>query len=187
MPFFDPISGGFYSANRDDIPPGAVEISEELRLSLTNSGRPIVMGQGGMPEPAPPVAPTVQQMLNSVDSAADAARQTVAGDPLRAVEYDRARIEAEQFAAAGFQGNVPPMVAAWAINGRTPQQAAESILQEAAQYTDALVHLRTVRLNAKELIRNAMATGNIEQAQDIAFETIASIKAAVAGIGNNAG
>jgi hypothetical protein len=79
------------------------------------------------------------------------------------------------------------MVAAWAINGRTAQQAADNILGEAAQYNAALVLLRTVRLNAKELIRNAMTAGNVEQAQDIADETIASIQAAVAGIGNNAG
>ena len=125
-------------------------------------------------------------LCESVDTAADAARRAVAGDPLRAVEYDRARLEAEQFAAAGYQGEVPPMVAAWAIGGRSAQQAADSILAEAAQYTTALVYLRTVRLQAKELIRNAMAAGNVEQAQDIAFETIASIEAAVAGIGNNA-
>jgi len=126
-------------------------------------------------------------LCQSVDTAADAARSAVAGDPLRAVEYDRARLEAEQFAAAGYQGNVPAMVAAWAINGRTAQQAAENILAEAAQYNTALVQLRTVRLNAKELIRTAMAAGQVEHAQDIADETIASIEAAVAGIGNNAG
>jgi hypothetical protein len=126
------------------------------------------------------------QLCQSVDTAADAARRAVAGDPLRAVEYANAATEAQAFAAASYQGTVPPMVAAWAINGRTPQQAADSILAEAAQYNAALVQLRTVRLNAKELIRAAMAAGNVEQAQDIAAETIASIEAAVAGIGNNA-
>ncbi len=45
-----------------------------------------------------------------VDAAADAARAAVAGDPLRAVEYDRARIEAEQFAAAGYLGEVSECV-----------------------------------------------------------------------------
>lgn len=120
----------------------------------------------------------------SVDAAADAARHTVAGDPLRAVEYDRARLEAEQFAAANYQGAVPPMVAAWAINGRTAQQAADNILAEAAQYTDALVQLRTVRLQAKEQIRALMAAYQIEQAQQLAEQTIAAIGAAVAGIGN---
>lgn len=133
----------------------------------------------------PPV-PTLAQLHAQVDTAADAARRAVAGDPLRAVEYDHARIEAEQYAAAGYQGTVPPMVAAWAINGRTPQQAAESILQEAAQYTAALVQLRTVRLQAKEQIRALMGTGEVEQAQQLTEQTIASIQAAVAGIGNNA-
>lgn len=135
----------------------------------------------------PPYVPTADEICQAIDSAADTARRAVAGDALRAVEYDRARIEAEQFAAADYQGEVPPMVAAWAINGRTPQQAADSILQEAGQYTNALVYLRTVRLQAKELVRQAMAAGQVEQAQDIAAETIASIEAAVAGIGNNAG
>lgn len=130
--------------------------------------------------------PTAEELCQQIDSAADAARRAVAGDSLRAVEYDRSRLEAEQFAAVDYQGEVPPMVAAWAINGRTAQQAADSILQEAAQYTAALVQLRTVRLNAKELVRQAMAAGQVEQAQDIAAETIASIEAAVAGIGNNA-
>ena len=126
-------------------------------------------------------------LCQSVDAAADAARAKVAGDPLRAVEYANAATEAQAFATANYQGTVPPMVAAWAINGRTPQQAADSILAEAARYNTALVQLRTVRLNAKELIRAAMAAGNIEHAQDIAAETIASIEAAVDGIGNNAG
>lgn len=125
-------------------------------------------------------------LCQSVDTAADAARAAVVGDPLRAEEYKAAAAEAKTFADANYQGNVPPMVAAWAINGRSPQQAADNILTEAAQYNTALVQLRTVRLNAKELIRTAMAAGNVEHAQDIADETIASIEAAVAGIGNNA-
>lgn len=123
-------------------------------------------------------------LCSAIDTAADAARRAVAGDPLRAVEYDRARIAAEQYAAAGYLGDVPPMVAAWAINGRTPQQAADSILAEAAQYTTALVYLRTVRLNAKEMIRNAMATGNTAQAEDIAAETITTIRSLISGVGN---
>lgn len=126
------------------------------------------------------------ELCRDVDAAADAARAAVAGDPLRAVEYDRAASEAAAYAAAEYQGEVPPMVAAWAISGRTPQQAADGILAEAAQYNGALVQLRTTRLQAKELIRQAMANGNVEQAQDIAAETIASIESAVAGIGNNA-
>lgn len=126
------------------------------------------------------------QLCQAIDSAADRARSAVAGDPLRAVEYDRARLAAEQFAAAGYEGEVPTMVAAWAINGRTAQQAADSILAEAAAYTNALERLRTSRLAAKEQIRALMAANLVEQAEHVANQTIAAIEAAVAGIGNNA-
>jgi hypothetical protein len=128
---------------------------------------------------------TTADLCQRIDNAADRARRAVAGDPLRAVEYDRAAAQAQAFKDADYQGTVPPMVAAWAINGRTAQQAADDILHEAAQYTGALVQLRTTRLQAKELIRTAMQAGDIEHAQDIAAETIAAIEAAVAGIGNN--
>ena len=90
--------------------------------------------------------------------AADAARRTVAGDPLRAVEYERAAAEATTFAEAGYPSDaVPRSVAAWAINGRTARQAADSILAEAAAYTEALYTLREARLQAKEQIRTAFA------------------------------
>jgi hypothetical protein len=185
-----PETGTFRHASiHPDIPPHAIAVTDELYQHL-QAGRSqsyaIGLDEQGIPCLLAPPPPSVDALCASVDQAADQARAQVAGDPLRAVEYDRARIEAEQYAAAGYQGTVPPMVAAWAINGRTPQQAADSILAEAAQYSAALVQLRTVRLNAKELIRSAMAAGNIEHAQDIAAETIASIEAAVAGIGNNA-
>lgn len=184
MPFYDPATGGFYSDDRTDIPDGSVEITEERRTMLINSGRAIVLGPDGLPEPAQVVAITLQQILESVDRAADQAREAVAGDPLRAVEYDRARLEAEAFAAADYQGDVPRTVAAWAINGRTARQAADEILAEAAAYTEALYTLREARLQAKEQIRTAFAAGNTELAEDIAAETVAAIEAAVQGVGN---
>lgn len=134
----------------------------------------------------PLLPPSIESLLLRIDTAADTARRAVAGDPLRAVEYDRARLAAEQFAAADYQGEVPAMVAAWAINGRTPQQAADSILAEAAAYTNALELLRTTRLAAKEQVRALMAANQVEQAQQLTEQTIAAIEAAVAGIGNNA-
>ncbi|WKL67826.1 phage tail protein [Pseudomonas qingdaonensis] len=135
----------------------------------------------------PPYVPTAEELCAQIDTAADNARRAVAGDPLRAVEYDRAASEAQLFKNAGYPSEaVPRTVAAWAINGRTVQQAADSILAEAAAYTEALYQIRETRLQAKELIRAAMADGNVELAEDIAAETIASIEAAVAGIGNNA-
>lgn len=131
-------------------------------------------------------APTTERLCLTVDSAADRARHTVAGDPLRAVEYDRARAAAEQYATAGYTGEVPVMVAAWVTPERTAQQAANEILAEAAAYTAALELLRTTRLQAKEQIRTLMAANNLEAAQQLAAQTVAAIEQAVAGIGNNA-
>lgn len=186
-------AGGFYSRDihGENIPDDAVHITAEEHAELLAGqaiGQIIAPAADGRPSlQVPPLAaPTTESLCEKVDTAADAARRAVAGDPLRAVEYDRAASEAQAFAAAGYQGAVPPMVEAWAINGRTAQQAADDILREAAQYNGALVQLRATRLQAKELIRAAMAEGNVELAQDITAETIASIEAAVAGIGNNA-
>jgi hypothetical protein len=181
----------YFHEIHSEVPADAVPLSEaryQQVIASPQAGKVRSHDDEGLPiliDP-PPYLQTAEELCALIDTAADLARLTVAGDPLRAVEYDRSRIEAEQFAAAGYQGEVPPMVAAWAINGRTAHQAADDILREAGQYTAALVQLRTVRLQAKELIRTAMAAGNIEQAEDIAAETIASIQAAVAGIGNNA-
>ncbi|WP_256662590.1 hypothetical protein [Stutzerimonas degradans] len=103
------------------------------------------------------------------------------------MEYDRARIEAQAFADAGYPADaVPRTVAAWAIYDRTAEQAAESILAEAAAYTEALYVIRETRLAAKEQIRMLMDAGEVEQAQQLAEQTIAAIEAAVAGVGNAA-
>lgn len=192
MRYYSRKTGSTYlSGTHTGIPDDAIPISEErYQEAIANPapGKVRSHDAAGLPiliDP-PPHIPTADELCTRIDAAADRARAAVAGDPLRAVEYDRARLEAEQFAAADYQSEVPPMVAAWAINGRTPQQAADNILAEAAQYTAALVQLRTVRLAAKEQIRVLMDAGDVEQAQQLAAQTIAAIEAAVAGIGNNA-
>jgi hypothetical protein len=174
---------GLYTTMPSDVKP----ISEARFLEVFANppvGTVIDHDAEGLPIRVPELT-TEANLLRSVDDAADKARRLVVGDTLRAIEYQRAADQAAAFQAAGYQGPVPSMVAAWAVGGRTPQQAAEDILREAAQYNGALELLRTTRLQAKVLIRKLMAVGNIEQAQDIAAETIASIEAAVAGIGNN--
>ena len=174
------------------IPAGAVEISEDRFLSVIANAEPGKVRShdaNGLPILIDPPAyvPTADALCSRIDDAADAARARVAGDPLRAVEYDRAHIEAQAFADAGYPADaVPRTVAAWAINGRTAQQAADSILAEAAAYTEALYVIRETRLAAKEQIRTLMAAGEVEQAQQLAEQTIAAIEAAVAGVGNAA-
>lgn len=191
MLYFNPNTQGIHDDEKErEIPTGSIAITPVERLQIITSiadGKrvDVVNGAIRIVEPTDYV-PTAEALCQRIDTAADNARRAVAGDPLRAVEYDRARLAAEQFAAAGYEGEVPAMVAAWAINGRTPQQAADSILAEAAAYTNALELLRTTRLAAKEQIRVLMAANQVEQAQQLTDQTIAAIEAAVAGIGNNA-
>ncbi len=182
----------YLSGVHDQRPEDAVEISENrylLVLANPPSDKIRSHDADGLPiliDP-PPYVPSVDELCTRIDTAADAARRAVAGDPLRAVEYDRARIEAQAFADASYPAeSVPRTVAAWAINGRTAQQAADSILAEAAAYTEALYVIRETRLAAKEQIRTLMAAGEVEQAQQLADQTIAAIEAAVAGVGNAA-
>lgn len=189
MIYFSATTNGFYDSRLHTVMPNdVVELSDAYYSEMLNGqalGQRIIANEIGLPVLITP-QPQLSELLVLIDNAADAARAHVAGDPLRAVEYDRARIAAEQFAAAGYQGDVPPMVAAWAINGRTAQQAADDILHEAAQYTAALIALRETRLAAKEQVRILMAAGEVEQAQQVVEQTVAAIEAAVAGIGNNA-
>jgi hypothetical protein len=185
--------GGFLNTVINlEIPADAKEITRARYLELLDGqsrGKVISFDVDGFPFLAdPPSIPLTATMLCSqIDTAADTARRAVAGDPLRAVEYDRAATEAQAFKSAGYPAEaVPRTVAAWAISGRTAQQAADNILLEAAQFNEALYQIREARLGAKELVRQAMANGDVDQAQDITAETIASIESAIAGIGNNA-
>ncbi|MNJ50608.1 hypothetical protein D3C77_458860 [compost metagenome] len=104
------------------------------------------------------------------------------------MEYQWAADEAQVFKDADYPTDaVPPMVAAWAIGGRTAQQAADNILAEAAAYNGALVWLRTTRLAAKEQIRALMDGEQYEAAEALTAQTVAAIRGAVSGIGNNDG
>lgn len=190
--FYDKPTGGIYIKGiHASIPTTAVPIDQDrYNAVFANPAAGKVLGHDlhGLPVLVDPplYIPTANELCIRIDIVADAARARVAGDPLRAVEYDRARIEAQAFADVGYPADaVPRTVAAWAINGRTSQQAADSILTEAAAYTEALYVIRETRLAAKEQIRQLMAAGEVEHAQELAEQTIAAIEAAVAGVGNN--
>lgn len=189
MHVFSPSANAFFLPGlHQSIPADAVDVSPEKLTELLDGrakGKRILLIDGKLALAEPPIR--LAELCSAIDTAADAARASVAGDPLRAVEYDRARIEAQAFADAGYPADAAPRtVAAWAINGRTAQQAADSILAEAAAYTEALYVIRETRLAAKEQIRTLMDAGEVEQAQQLAEQTIAAIEAAVAGVGNAA-
>lgn len=73
------------------------------------------------------------------------------------------RITAEQalaFQTAGYTGDVPLGVDAWArAAGMTPQSAAEDILATKAMYEAMLMVTRDARLNGKVLIAQASTPG----------------------------
>lgn len=124
--------------------------------------------------------PTLADLCARIDEYADQARQAVSGDPLRAVEYERAAAEALAFKNNGYPADaVPRSVAAWAIMGRTAQDAADDILTEAAQYAERLYLIRERRLEAKESIRHKLAAGAADEARQIADEVISNIQSAV--------
>ncbi|WP_312680070.1 phage tail protein [Stutzerimonas nitrititolerans] len=133
-----------------------------------------------------PVSPTAEGLCRLVDIAADGARQAVAGDPLRAIEYDRAAAEAHVFASAGYPAEaVPRTVSAWAIDGRTAQQAADSILAESKAYNEALYRIREIRLLAKSSVVSLMQADRSVEAQIVATAAVSDIAQAVDRIGNN--
>lgn len=193
--FFSAAAKGFYDSelhNLHEIPMDAKPISYERHQELLmgqSSGKIIAANVDGFPELVDPVPKpiTLEGLCAKIDAAADSARSIVAGDPLRAVEYERAAEEARQFVAAGYPADaVPPMVASWAIGNRTPQQAADNILAEASAFSAALIELRTLRLAAKDQIRSLMAEGKTSEAQKLVDVTISAVNAVVRGVGSAA-
>lgn len=160
----------------DAVPLSAIRYAELMHGQ--SRGLVIDWGEDGFPILVdPPEQPTtVAELCERIDAAADATRRRCAGDPLRVIERDRAREQAEQFAASGYQGEVPRMVAAWAINGRTSRQAADSILAAATAHTEQMCRIREIRLQAKERVRQAMAEDNPVLAIRIADEAVRSLE-----------
>jgi len=119
-------------------------------------------------------------LCNRIDAAADAARLSVVGDPLRVVEYERAATEAQAYKAADYKGDIPPSVQSAAqAKGWTAQQAADDILTMNALWMTALYSIRATRLKIKETVRHAAT----EEVAHVAIEQgVAAIYAAVSGI-----
>lgn len=124
-----------------------------------------------------------ERLCAKVDAAADNARNALAGDPLKAMEYAQAAADAQAFSDAGYpKKEVPLSVAAWVAKGRTAKQAAEQILSKAEQLTDHLLILRTLRLKAKAQIRANADKGRIDQARSTADEALIVISELVSSL-----
>jgi hypothetical protein len=131
-----------------------------------------------------PLAAALMVAAQQIDEAADAARVAVLGDSLRALEYERAAVEAEAFAAGGYTGDMPPSVQAWADAAELePKAAADSIIAEAEAWRTALYAIRAVRLAGKQRVLKATSH---DAAEALADTAIAAIRESIAGVGNAA-
>jgi hypothetical protein len=118
-----------------------------------------------------------ENLCARIDLAAGSARATLAGDPLKAMEYAQAAADAQAFQDAGYpKKEVPLSVAAWVTKGRTAKQAAEQILGKADQLTDHLLTLRTLRLKAKVQIRAHAAKGQMDLVRSVGNATLAAFR-----------
>lgn len=115
-----------------------------------------------------------------IDQSADLCRIGVVGDSLRAVEFQMAEDDAKAFQAAGFAGQVPATVQATVdALDITPQEAAESILQESAAWRTALCEIRAARLKGKQAVLKAESHAEAEKLTDAA---ISEIRLSVIGV-----
>ncbi|WP_085712886.1 MULTISPECIES: phage tail protein [unclassified Pseudomonas] len=122
-----------------------------------------------------------ESLCSRVDAVADSARSVLAGDPLKALEYAQAAIDAQAYQDAGYpKKDVPLSVAAWVAKGRSAKQSAEQILDKAAQLSENLLTLRTVRLKAKTQIRAYASKSQMDQARAAADEALQAIRELVA-------
>jgi hypothetical protein len=183
-------TGNTYLQGVHVIPDGAVPISDDLYQEIIANPAPGKIRSHdaeGLPiliDP-PAVVITAADLCLLIDAAADKARSAVVADPVRAMEYQLAAQEAQPFKDAGYPSDaVPRTVAAYAIKGRTPQEAADSILAEAAAYNEALYSLREIRLSAKAEIHELFKIDAPEQAKTLADSIVAHINSLVAGVGN---
>lgn len=122
-----------------------------------------------------------ERLCVRVDAAADNARAILAGDPLKALEYAQAAVDARSFQEAGYPKNdVPLSVAAWVARGRSARQAADQILDKATRLGASLLSLRTLRLKAKTRIRTFATNRQMDQAHAAADEALQAIRDLIA-------
>ncbi|MHC8390576.1 phage tail protein [Pseudomonas sp. MDT2-39-1] len=117
------------------------------------------------------------ELCARIDAVADSTRKTMAGDPLRAMEYTQAAADAQAFVEEGYPKKAVPLsVSAWVVKGRTARQAADQIIAKATQFNEGLLTVRTLRLKAKEQIKIHIAKGKTDLANQVSDDAIAAIR-----------
>ena len=89
-------------------------------------------------------------------------------------EYTLRETQAKAFAAAGYRGDVPVQVAAFAgPAGKTPREAADIIIAQSEKLRGALSQLGVLRMRKYEVMQAA----DVDKAQSVADEVLAAIAA----------
>ena len=102
--------------------------------------------------------------IKQIDADVDAIYQDVVGN--RSSEYELTEKGASAFAAGSYMGAPPQSILAWATaKGRSNQWAADDVIATAAGWRSAQILIRTNRLTAKELIRNATNSDQVDAAE----------------------
>jgi hypothetical protein len=105
------------------------------------------MALGRVPAPTALVG-RIDEAKGQIDDAAGSIVRDVVGD--RGEEYRQAEDEARAWAAAGYAGSAPPMVASWAAaSGLSARAACDSIIAQAQAWRGALAQIRAARLGCK--------------------------------------
>lgn len=113
------------------------------------------------------LAARLQALCVDVDREADNTRLLLSGDTLRALEHQRADESARAFLDAGAPAEaVPQAVAAWVTEQRDARQAAEDIVAHADRFAEALLTIRSLRLQAKEKIRSATGAAQADAVRE---------------------
>jgi len=101
-----------------------------------------------------------QQSVKQIDNDADEIYRAALGD--RSTEYAQAEADALAFKAAGYTGDVPASVAAWAqATGKSAQWAADDTLATATTWRNAQAAIRQNRLMRKEAVRQATTADEV--------------------------
>ena len=117
-----------------------------------------------------------ERLCAKIDAVAGDARRALAGDPLRALEYRQAALQAKAFKDVGYPKQaVPTGVSAWVVKGRTAKQAADQILAKAVEFEANLLALRELRLKGKAQVRAQMGKGAVELAKKTSDDVIAAL------------
>lgn len=104
--------------------------------------------------------------IDAIDAASDLARAAILVKNTNTIEYQVALADAIKYRDAGFAGPVPRGVSSWSHakrrQGWTDQQAAEDILATEARWMNALYFIREQRLDAKEMVRDAVTNAEVD-------------------------